>query len=152
MGRLTPLPPAGSHATNPFAQASTWTCAYCGRENHGTKLICAGCQAGKQVRTARVRETTWKGVPLSKLTEDEREEMAEWMTGPEAWRWPPQVLDADMESRVLALWEARYEGPESWSNITVLGSGESYDGFIESGKVSPRRQLLNRIKQFVGLQ
>ena len=26
---------------------ATWTCAYCDRENHGDRLTCAGCQAGR---------------------------------------------------------------------------------------------------------
>ena len=61
-----------------------------------------------------------------------------------------------MNARVVALleakWEAKYEGTESWTDIAVVGSGVSYDGFIESGKVSRHRQLLNRIKQCVGLR
>jgi len=44
------LSPAGNHRTDPFAaqdMPDTWRCAYCDRENHGDRLTCAGCQAGR---------------------------------------------------------------------------------------------------------
>ena len=61
---------------------------------------------------------------------------------------PEEVESESFKDR----WEAKYKGTESWADIAVVGSGWAYDGFIESGKVSPRRQLLNRIKQCVGLR
>ena len=39
------LPPVGSHATDPFAQSSTWTCAYCGQSNAAGREGCRSCQA-----------------------------------------------------------------------------------------------------------
>ena len=45
----------GSSLSTPWPEAeqtqddapATWTCAYCDRENHGDRLTCAGCQAGR---------------------------------------------------------------------------------------------------------
>ena len=72
---------------SPTPEPPSWTCAYCDRENHGDRLTRAGCQAGRPTRIARVRENTYKGVALSKLSEAERKEAAEYMvsemrTGP----------------------------------------------------------------------
>jgi len=44
------LSPAVNRRTNPFAAQAVpdiWHCAYCGRENHGGRLACAGCRAGR---------------------------------------------------------------------------------------------------------
>ncbi len=105
--------------------AAVWHCAYCGQSNAAEREGCRGCQAPRRARVARAREsvTTWKGVPLSRLTEEERDEMAAWITGPEGWPQPMPVLDADMEQRIFAALES-----------------ESF------------KDRCNRVKKFAGLQ
>ena len=81
----------GSHQAKP--PATFWHCAYCGQSNAAEREGCRGCQAARPAPTDRVRErvTTWKGVPLSELTEEERDEMREWLSGPEAGRYLPGI-------------------------------------------------------------
>ena len=174
--------PPVDDAPGASSPAPVWHCAYCGQSNAAEREGCRGCQAARPLHAAMVHErvTTWKGVLLSRLTEEERDEMAAWLTGPDAWRYPLPVLDADMKSRVRAAlrqqlrpepeddtmvtrtltgesirvrgrhpqepvesesfedrWEAKYKGTKSWADIA---------------KVSRRRQLLNRLKQCVGLR
>ena len=127
--------------------APVWHCAYCGQSNAAEREGCRGCQAPKPTRSAMVREsvTTWKGVPLSGLTEEERDEMAAWLTGPDAWRHPPPVLDEDMNARVLAL----LAQPQPRPAPLPIDSGRGLR--LEKGNnKAAQRTILNRIKQCVG--
>ena len=85
-------PPVDGEQAAP-APSTFWHCAYCGQSNAAEREGCRGCQAARPEHSARVRESvaTWKGVPLSELTEEERDEMREWMTGPDAWRYLPAI-------------------------------------------------------------
>ena len=139
--------------------APFWHCAYCGQSNAAGREGCRGCQAPKQARAARVREsvTTWKGVPLSRLTEEERDEMAGWMAGPDGWRNPPMALDADMETRVLAamarprpaLLPTDTTRTEPQPRPINLGH---YVWAEQGDNRATQRAILQRIKQFVGLR
>ena len=108
--------------------ASVWHCAYCGQSNAAEREGCRGCQAPKVERSARVREsvTTWKGVPLSELTEEEREEAAEYLVG-----------------------EMR-DGPRPMPAILTMSTG--YGDYIEKGAEPLNRLILQRLKQCVGLR
>jgi len=69
MGYLLPPPP--------ILINRSWSCEYCSRENPVSRLTCLGCQAPKPKRIAQVREVTYKGVPISRLTDEERDEALE---------------------------------------------------------------------------
>ena len=160
------------------APAPVWHCDYCGQSNAAEREGCRGCQAARPVHAAMVHEsvTTWKGVLLSRLTEEERDEMAAWLTGPDAWRYPLPVLDADMESRVrAALRQQLRPEPEDDTMVTRTLTGESIihrrprprpailpidSGWysyprpcIEQGdNKATQRKIIQRLKQCVGLR
>ena len=54
-----------------------WACQYCGRANPSDRLTCNGCQAPYRHGVARYSEMTYKGRPLSTLTDAEMDEAAD---------------------------------------------------------------------------
>lgn len=115
----------------------TWHCAYCDRANPGDRLTCVGCQAGRpqdaedagleirvyggdafEVRVlsktpAALRETTYKGVPLSKLSEAELRAAAKYMLTKTI------TSPADMNT-ITDRWEELYGEFPKWEELVGL--------------------------------
>jgi len=94
------LSPAGNHRTDPFSaqdMSDTWRCAYCDRENHGDRLTCAGCRAGRPHDAGDV-------------------ELEIRVFGG----------DSVVLHEARQYWEEKYRGPQNSNSTTVLDSGTSY--------------------------
>ena len=135
---LEPLPPP---PPPPPTSTIVWHCAYCGQSNAAEREGCRGCQAARPAHAAMIRESvaTWKGVPLSELTEEERDDMRGWMSGPEAGRCLPGVGVC----------------PQPRPELHPVDSG--WDGYpracAEHGNnKATQRTIIQRVKQFVGLE
>lgn len=78
--RSQELPPVFPQISYGKADNMEWHCDYCGRENTGDRLTCAGCGASRPQKKPVRLETLWKGKPISTLSEEEHAEMLAYLS------------------------------------------------------------------------